>query len=174
MDAMDLTLYAAGSLLVVVLAVLLASGAFRADRRPAPQPWTRFLLGEGWWRLWHLLLLLAVLGVTVGLVLAWAVGPDELLLAFVVLEVSAGALVLATLIDGILWVTTVYRSRTLRLLAGPGLVLVAWLALLALIVVYLQFLPFLMVDSIAGAISAVLIAVAVCALNLAAIRRFHG
>lgn len=133
------------------------------------------MLGSGWWRVWHLLLLVAVLSFAAGLGLLWLAGADELGLPLVVVASAAGALLLMTLVDGLIWaVGTPGSSSAMRCLMRPALVVLGWLAALALLGLYLQFLPFLLVDSVAGPAVAAAVVLGLLALNLLALASFRS
>ena len=68
---------------------------------------------------WHALLLASLLAFGVGLVIATAMTADEMALAFFVLLASLGVLLVMTLVDGVLWSTTLHDSWAARYLGGP-------------------------------------------------------
>lgn len=116
-----------------------------------------------------------MLGVAIGLIMAATIDVDDTFIAFMVLLISIGALLSITLVNSILWSTTLYHNRALKYIAAPLLVVTGWLALLALVLVYNQVLAYFAFGGggIAGSILFLAVAIGVVVLNLFAIHRYR-
>ncbi len=169
---MDATFYGAVALLVSVFAVFFASGAFRGDGAPITS-WHSFILGKGNWMVWHAMLLASLAAFGVGLVIAALASADEIAVAMFVLMLSLGILLVMTLVDGVLWSTTLFDSWAARYLAGPMLVLVAWVAMIALFLAFSMVLSYFVSGGWAGPLGAATLATGIVVLNLFALHAYH-
>ena len=169
LDAMDATFYGAVALLVLIVSVLFGSSAFRGNSPPITSLST-FVFGAGNWIVWHAVLLASLASFGVGLVIAAVWGEDEMELAMFVLLYSLGVLLAMTLVDGVLWSTTLFDSWAGRYIGGPMLIVTAWLAVLGLLLLYNLVLSYFVAGGWAGPLALAALVTGIVVLNLFALR----
>ncbi len=172
LDSMDATFYGAVAVLVTVVLVLFGSGVFRGDGASVTS-WNTFVFGEGPWVVWHVFLLASLLAFGVALIIVNVTSGDEGAVAFLVLIASLSVLMVMTLVDGVLWSTTLFDSWAARYLGGPMLVVAPWLASLVLLLVYNLVLSYFVSGGWAGPLAVAALPTGIVVLNLYALHAYH-
>ena len=173
MDMTDRMFYGATSTLVIVLVVLFWTGRLGSNRIPV-SPLGNFCFGDGWWVAWNFLLYASILGIGIGLIMARTIDANEEFIAFMILLVSFGLLLLITLINAVLWSTTVYDGWASKYLVAPALVITGWFAVLVLLLVYHQVLIYFAFGRITEIIATAAFVIGITVLNLFAIHRYRA